>query len=123
MSWSRAFVRLSEEQRQLVGEAGARELVGEAELRERVHAYLGGLEGAAREHEFMDVATGRELGERCLRLLDRVASSQSEDERRAVQAAVLYYVLDEDAESDTGSPIGFDDDREVVAAAERYLGL
>jgi uncharacterized membrane protein YkvA (DUF1232 family) len=31
-----------------------------------------------------------------------------------VQAAVLYFVTDEDAEGDTSSLIGFDDDRWVV---------
>ncbi|MGD8511599.1 MAG: hypothetical protein PVI12_00780 [Gammaproteobacteria bacterium] len=42
-----------------------------------------------------------------------------EEHHRLVQAAVLYFVTDEDAEGDTSSLIGFDDDRRVV---RRVLG-
>jgi hypothetical protein len=36
---------------------------------------------------------------------------------------VLYFVLDEDAEADTSSLIGFDDDRLVVDTVARELGV
>jgi uncharacterized membrane protein YkvA (DUF1232 family) len=46
----------------------------------------------------------------------------SEEHHRLVQAAVLYFVTDEDAESDTSSLIGFDDDRRVVRRVRTELG-
>jgi hypothetical protein len=40
-----------------------------------------------------------------------------------VQAAVLYFALEEDVEGDTDSLIGLDDDRLVVRAVCQELGV
>lgn len=41
--------------------------------------------------------------------------------RRLVQVAARYLVLEEDGDSDLGSPFGFDDDREVLDAVRRAV--
>jgi uncharacterized membrane protein YkvA (DUF1232 family) len=58
---------------------------------------------------------------RCNGLLDQVDESAPEDARRLVQTAALYFVLDDDAESDIGSAAGFLDDEAVVDAVETVL--
>jgi uncharacterized membrane protein YkvA (DUF1232 family) len=88
-----------------------------------VEAYLEALPEAARVHEFLDVGKARSVGARCLRLIDTLTLATPESAHRAIQAAVLYFVLDDDAESDTESVIGFDDDEQIVAAVERILGI
>jgi uncharacterized membrane protein YkvA (DUF1232 family) len=47
----------------------------------------------------------------------------AEDRRQVVQAAVLYFALEDDVEGDTISLIGLDDDNLVVAAVCEELGL
>ena len=45
----------------------------------------------------------------------------SQERHRLVRAAALCFVTDEDAEGDTGSLIGFDDDRLVVRSVPSEL--
>ena len=92
------------------------------EMRRRVAGYLVDIESLAREVDFVDMELVERIANRCHRLIDTLDETSSEDHRRLVQAAVLYFVLDDDAESDTGSLIGFDDDRLVVDAVASELG-
>ena len=55
------------------------------------------------------------------RLIDLLEASGSEAAHHAVQAAVTYFELEDDAEAD-GSVIGFDDDLQVVEATFEALG-
>lgn len=92
------------------------------ELRRLVAAHLLRLETLAREVDYLDVELAAEVANRCHRLIDTIDPPVSEDHRRLVQAAVLYFVLDEDVEGDTTSLIGLDDDRLVVVAVCDELG-
>ena len=56
----------------------------------------------------------------CDRLLAHLASSD-EEVHKVAQAATLYFLLDDDAESDVHSPTGFHDALEVARAAETVL--
>ena len=86
------------------------------ELRRLTAAHLLRLETAAREVDYLDVELATAIANGCHRLIDTIAPPVTEDHRRLVQAAVLYFVLDEDVEGDTTSLIGLDDDRLVVEA-------
>ena len=57
-----------------------------------------------------------------MKLLSSVKDDTPDAERLAIQAAVRYFVLEDDAESDLNSVIGLDDDAEVVNAVLRHLG-
>ncbi len=92
------------------------------ELRRLVAAHLVKLETLAREVDYLDVELATDVANRCHRLIDTIAPPVSEDHRRLVQAAVLYFILDEDVEGDTTSLIGLDDDRLVVTAVCDELG-
>jgi uncharacterized membrane protein YkvA (DUF1232 family) len=93
------------------------------EMRRRVASYAVSIESLARDVDYLDVDLVQRIANRCHRLIETIHDGVSEDHRRLVQAAVLYFVLDEDAEGDTSSLIGFDDDRLVVDAVARELGV
>lgn len=106
--------------RPYVGQCLDGELLSRQELILRLDRYAEELSGRVHQHEFLDLTTARALDARC-----RVMLSRLEDlapwKQRLVQVAVLYFVLEDDAESDSDSIVGFDDDEEVVAAVERAL--
>ena len=90
-----------------------------AVLRGELEAYLTSLELLADTEEFLDLRTARILAKQCAALLSR--KFESKQEHQLVQAAVRYFIEDDDAEGDTTSIIGFDDDAEVIAAVAREL--
>lgn len=84
------------------------------EMRRRVSRHIVDMETRAREADYVDVELAQSLANECHRLIDTLGPDASEEHYRLVQAAVLYFVTDEDAEGDASSLIGFDDDRLVV---------
>jgi len=84
------------------------------EMRRRVASYVVDLETLARAVDYIDVDLVQSIATRCFRLIDGLREQPAEDGRRLVQAAVLYFLVEDDAEGDTSSLIGFDDDRLVV---------
>lgn len=93
------------------------------ELRRLVARHLVRLESASRETDFIDALLAGRIATLCHRLIDTIAPPVEEDHRRVVQAAVLYFALEEDVEGDTESLIGLDDDRLVVTAVCQELGV
>ncbi len=91
-------------------------------LRAELAEHLAQLTDHASRQEFIDLDTAALLNSVCHKLLDRLTEASPEDHRRMVQAAVRYFILDEDAESDLHSPIGFDDDAQVVEAVAAAVG-
>jgi hypothetical protein len=70
----------------------------------------------------VDLRLAARLGQTLLRLLGTLGESSPEPHRRLAQAAVRYYVIEDDALADQDSPAGFDDDAAVVNAVLRELG-
>lgn len=93
------------------------------ELRRRVATYLVSVEVSSRDVDHMDVNTAQAIANRCYRLIDTLTVESGEQHRRMVQAAVLYFVMEADAEDDRESLIGFEDDKLVVETACRELGM
>jgi len=56
-----------------------------------------------------------------LQLLSILKEQTPEDERRLVQAAVRYFIIEDDAESDLDSILGLDDDAQVINAVMKRL--
>ncbi len=90
-------------------------------LRADVARYLEVLTTRSSTDAFLDFDTASKVAAGCSRLLDLLGSQPTPGVHEAVQAAIDYFILEEDAESD-GSVIGFDDDLEVVQAAFEALG-
>ena len=93
------------------------------ELHRTVSDYRNGLEGEAREGRYIDVVLATEVANLLHRLIDTLQGPVAAEHHRLVQAAVRYFVTEEDAESDRDSLIGFEDDRLVAAAVAEELGL
>ncbi len=92
-----------------------------AALREEVERYLETLRERRSGEPFLDLATAEKVGTGCMRLIDLLENSPSQTAHHAVQAAVTYFELEDDAEADE-SVIGFDDDLKVVEVTFSALG-
>ncbi len=91
------------------------------EARRLVEGYLARLEALSAEREFVDVSLARNVARRCIELVDRFGGEPDGERRRLVQAAVRYFVLEDDVEEDTTSLVGFDDDFIVIQMVEELL--
>lgn len=97
------------------------EAVPPAELASRVQLYLSAIESSAKAEEFMDVSTARRVAQKCLALTELISQGLDKRLQKLAQAAVVYFVLDDDGEPDTDSIVGFDDDLEIVEAVTKEL--
>lgn len=70
----------------------------------------------------VDPTLANALSDASLRLLSTLHDGSPESTRRLIQAAVRYFVIEEDADSDLDSILGLDDDAEVLNAVLRKLG-
>jgi uncharacterized membrane protein YkvA (DUF1232 family) len=70
----------------------------------------------------VDLPLAAKLGQALVRLLGTLDDKSPERARRLVQAAVRYYVIEDDAFADQESLAGFDDDAAVINAVLRELG-
>ena len=111
--------------------AGARALVADLlaepgasheDLLDTVADYLDEISSAAARDGFVDTELGAAIAEVCLELLADLGGGASDRESRLVQVAVRYFVVEDDAEGDLTSVVGFDDDARVVNAVLRLLG-
>lgn len=74
------------------------------------------MHAAAETNEFVDVTRAEQLHAELSRALDRYVEFDAA-QRRTLVEAVAYLVRIDDDEDDLLSPVGFDDDAEVVEAA------
>ena len=92
------------------------------EAKALVEGYLASLEALSAEKQLVDVSLARNVARRCIELVERVGGEPDGERGRLVQAAVRYFVLDDDVEADTTSLVGFDDDFIVIEMVEELLG-
>lgn len=97
-------------------------LVDLINLRGSIDAHVTLAAAAAATRDFVDVRSARRLADRLHALLDDAATLDA-DGRSTLAAAIDYFVDTADAEDDLMSPLGFDDDTDIVDAAERMLPL
>jgi len=79
------------------------------ELRRELRAYLKKLEGAQAHNEFLDIDTAKQMVGVFNNLLDQF-DAFSNKEKALIFGAVQYFVQDRDAQPDTKSVLGLDDD-------------
>jgi uncharacterized membrane protein YkvA (DUF1232 family) len=99
------------------------DLIPASELVAQVETYLVAVESSAEKREFVDVQTARLIAEHCRRQIELIVPALDGRLRRLIQAAVLYFVLEDDGEPDTDSVVGFDDDLEIVELVKKELEL
>jgi cytochrome P450 len=90
------------------------------QLRARLQDHLAQVRAAAEDNEFVDLHLAELLHSR----LDAALTGwpgYDDEQRAALIGAVDYLVQTDDEENDLRSPIGFDDDAEVVEAALKQV--
>ena len=97
-------------------------LVSPAELRAELRAYVARIGTAAADNEMLDGALADAITRCCEGLLDTIEEDADETTRRLVQAAVRYFVVEEDVEPDRETLWGLDDDAVVCGAVASHLG-
>ncbi len=71
----------------------------------------------------VDPALAQALCDASIRLLGSLNDNSPESTVRLIQAAVQYFVLEDDADGDLDSILGLDDDAQVMNAVIDKLGL
>lgn len=91
-------------------------------LQDHTKMYMKELEGLVAEGDVIDLELASDLAVRCARMVEEIERGVPEEHRRLIQAAVRYFVDSEDADGDTESLIGFDDDSAVIEAVALAIG-
>ena len=97
------------------------ELAPVATLRDELAAYAQRIAERTPDNEMLDASVGQGLTRLCEELLT-LAEDADEPARRLVQAAVRYFVDEQDVEPDRDTMWGLDDDAAVCKAVARHLG-
>lgn len=92
------------------------------ELFGEVKDYQQAIHQRSSDDEGVDPALAENLVRASMRLLGTLNDATPESTRRVVQAAVRYFIIEDDADSDLDSILGLDDDAEVINAVLRHLG-
>jgi hypothetical protein len=92
------------------------------ELFAEVRSYQQAIAKRGWRDDDVDPKLANALAEASLRLLGTLGEHSPESRRRAVQAAVRYFVIEDDADRDLDSILGLDDDAEVLNAVLTHLG-
>jgi hypothetical protein len=90
----------------------------QAALSQRTSWRAAGSEGSGD----IDPTLARALVDASQRLLGTLTEDTPDGTRRLVQAAVRYFIIEDDADGDLDSILGLDDDAEVMNAVLRHLG-
>ena len=85
-------------------------------------AYLERLEDEKGTVATLDIETARYVADRCSRLVEQLGSSPTEEAHALVQAAVTYFVNEDDADHDIETEAGLLDDKLVAEKVEALVG-
>ena len=105
-----------------VGRLAEQEPAAVDQLRSELRAYSRELAELARTDPQVDAELGLELAGACRTLLERLESPIDPVVHRVVHACIRYFLLDDDADPDTASWLGLDDDVEVFNVVVVALG-
>lgn len=83
------------------------------ELKQQAAHYFTQVQANLKQNEFIDIATAQQLTETVQSLLDAYETF-TDSQKSAVVGAARYFIKDDDAEHDTDSILGLDDDVAVL---------
>lgn len=97
-------------------------LVAPEVLAEQTRLYFKEVEAMADDGEAIDLELVTDLAVQCERLLDEMDDDMPEEHQRLIEAAVRYFVDNEDSDRDLDSLLGFDDDISVIETVAIAVG-
>ena len=92
------------------------------DLRSQVQTYWDRIRAESAAGAPIDELLGSEIAVASLDLLGSVGPDTSAATRQLIQAAVRYFIIEEDAIADLTSMAGFEDDAQVFNAVVHHLG-
>ena len=87
----------------------------------QIHYHLQQIQEALAHNEFLDVKTAQQAAALLIDLLSTL-NDYSAEKQNLIVGAARYFVLDDYHEPDTKSPLGFDDDIQVLNFVLEKLG-
>ena len=91
------------------------------DLQGQIRDHLAHIRGHLRFNEFLDVELAERLAEQLIQLL-QILEAYSRADQRLIVGAARYFVADDDAEPDTQSILGLDDDLAVFNHVATQIG-
>ncbi len=110
------------EARELMASLLEEPLDSPAALRKQLADHVAEIKAAAQSNEFLDISLAMKLAEVSSALIDEGLERGDTRVQHLIQAAVRYFILDDDGEHDLESVCGLDDDAEVCNVVSRSLG-
>jgi uncharacterized membrane protein YkvA (DUF1232 family) len=89
-------------------------------LKQQIQKYLKEIEKETLQNEFINLPLAKKIARVCLLLLD-VYDQYNEEEKKFINATINYFLHSHDDEEDLYSPLGFDDDAEILNECLRLL--
>ncbi|MEI6232651.1 MAG: hypothetical protein WCT04_06340 [Planctomycetota bacterium] len=99
----------------------ANDSVAIVELEPRLDGYLATVREVAKINCFVNLKLAEAIYERLQRIVAH-RDSISSDRQAWCVGAICYFLADDDEEPDFASPVGFEDDAEVLNAVLRFVG-
>ncbi|MYL37369.1 hypothetical protein [Halobacillus litoralis] len=90
-------------------------------LRQTIENHFEKIQEATKQNEFINLHLAEKIREVCLILINEY-KKVSHDEQRYINATINYFVDINDEEDDLYSPLGFDDDAEIVNECLELIG-
>ncbi len=118
---SDSIAGIPEEARELFDRLLREPLCDPGELRGEVIAYTSAFDPLASREIASDPILAMSISSVCVALLEEMSDKTPELERRLVQAACRYFIIEQDAVPDQREG-GLEDDMQVVNAVARHLG-
>jgi uncharacterized membrane protein YkvA (DUF1232 family) len=89
-------------------------------LKQQIQKYLKEIEKETLQNEFINLPLAKKIAGVCLLLLDAY-DQYNEEEKKFINATINYFLHSHDEEEDLYSPLGFDDDAEILNECLRLL--
>ncbi|MBM7572940.1 hypothetical protein [Aquibacillus albus] len=90
-------------------------------LKQNVEKHYNKVQEATKQNEFININLAKKIKDVCLILIEKF-DTVSTEEKRYINATVNYFITSEDEEEDLFSPLGFDDDVEILNECLKLIG-
>ena len=90
-------------------------------LRQNVENHINRIMEETSHNEFINVKLAKKIKDICLILIDEYDKCTT-DAQRYINATVNYFIATDDEEEDLFSPLGFDDDAEILNECLKLIG-